>query len=205
MMKSYCIIVLFALLFFDGCSPWKDKMIYKGDQNDAVQNAIVDFLHTENARLKKDSVFWIQVMNLNDQIVCVDFSGATDYKESPHPKNKIGTSIPGFPTNFIEKEGKLFYWYDPGHTITSDLIAVLSKYKHIDSIYVKGLPGISQYMPPNKEGVKSVQYFFCRCNLLKYKKVITERVIGYYKPHMNCDCDPWTGLSLPKGDLNQRH
>jgi hypothetical protein len=161
-------------------------MATKGNQNDAVHNAIIDFLNSGGTSLKRDNVFSVGIEDIGDTIIGVSIFGDVN-KLVPTSKNKIGTSQPGFPTRYFEREGKLFYWYDPDHPITTDLIAILSMYKHIDSLNVNGFVGIpSQTIDESK---KATDYFFCKCDLQKYKRIRTSIAMGYYKPpELECSC-----------------
>jgi hypothetical protein len=161
-------------------------MTANGYQNDAAQNAIIDFLNSGSKLLKQDTVFSISFKKIGDTVIGVSIFGNTN-KLVPTSKNKIGTSERGFPTRYFEHEGKLFYWYDPDHSITTDLIAVLSKYKHVDSLNVNGFVGIPLYRI--RESKKATDYYFCKCDLRKYKKVRTSIAMGYYKPpELDCSC-----------------
>jgi hypothetical protein len=162
-------------------------MIAKGNENDAARNAITDFLHTGGKLVTNDTVFSVHINNVGDKIV-VRLRGASDFKVAPNSKNKIGTSYAFFPTMYLEHDHKLFYWYDSTHTITKDLIGVLSKYKHIDSLNVNGFVGIPDSSPGNDGYKKPVYYYFCKCNLRKYKKIVTGALGHYNSPELGCDC-----------------
>ena len=184
-MKLNHFLLIIVALLLECCSSSKDIMVAKGDQNDAVQNAISDYLHTENLS-KKDSAFSISIGNINDKTIGVTILGLSR-KLLPTAKDKVGTNNPGFPTRYLEREGKLFYWYDSTHTITRELIAALSKYHCIDSLNVNGFKGIPGAIAGDSK--KAVDYYFCKCNLKEYKKVITSIAMGYYKPpKIECSC-----------------
>lgn len=177
MMKSYSYIIILFILFLSSCSAWKASLVSSGDQNDAVRNAITDFLHTEKLS-KQDSVFSVSIDTVNSEILGIGILGYED-KLILHPDNKIGASDPSFPTKYIEKENRLFYWYDPTSSITNDLMSVLLRYNKIDSSYVKGNYELSVRFDDSKRGV---DYYFCKNNLVKYKKVVTSIAMGYYDP-----------------------
>jgi len=160
------------------CSPVKELMISNGDQDSAVQNAITDFLASGDLN-KKDNVFSLQISNINDNILGISVLG-TNNKLYPTPENQIGTNTKYFPTRFLERNKKLFYWYDSTSVITEDLIKALSKYHQIDSLNVHGIVGIPEsHIDDSKKGM---DYYFCRCNLSIYKKVKTRTAMGWYNP-----------------------
>lgn len=179
-MKTQYYIVLILVFLIGSCAPWKDIMVTEGNQNDAIKNAIHDFLHTSKFS-KKDSIFSIYFENVNDNVLGVSI-GAEENKLLPSSDNKIGTNHPYFPTRYIEQEGKLFYWYDSTHVITNDLVSILSKYNQIDSLNVNGFVGIPETSSLIDESKKGVHYYFCKNDLLKYKKVVTNKALGYYEP-----------------------
>ena len=185
-MKTHFYKILIIIFILDGCSSFKNMMAPKGNQNDAVKNAIINFLNSGNTLLRQDNVFSVEIKNIGDTVIGVSIFGDVN-KLVPTSKNRIGTSQPGFPTMYFEREGKLFYWYDPNHSITTDLIVVLSQYKHIDSLNVYSFLGIPVHMLD--ESKKASDYYFCKCNLLKYKRVCSSIAMGYYKPpELKCSC-----------------
>ena len=106
----------------------------------------------------------------------------TKNKLLPGESNKIGTNIPYFPTRFLIYHEKLFYWYDSTNVITLELISVLSQYGHIDSLNVNGFVGIPETSSEIDERKKAAHYYFCKKNLRKYKRVVTNIALNYYKP-----------------------
>jgi hypothetical protein len=169
-------------IILGSCASYKDLMIANGDQNDAVKNAIYDFV--KKSRLsKKSDVFKVNITHVNDKVLAVSIIEAVD-KLMPDPDNKIGTSHSNFPTRYLEQEGKLFYWYDSTDVITLRLISVLSEYNQIDSTNVNSIVEIKGTL---NESLKGVDYFFCKKNLLKFKRVVTDRAVGWYDPpKLNC-------------------
>jgi hypothetical protein len=186
-MKTHYYITIIFFFLFGNCSSWKDTMVTNGDQSDAVQNAIADFLHSGGNLLKEDTVFSVHVEDINKDVLEVWIIGHKT-KLAPNSKNRIGTKYPGFPTRFFESEGKLFYWYDPVHNITDDLVAALSKYRRIDSLNVNGFVGWVD-SGPNDDSKKSADYFFCKCNLRIYTKVHSIYTKDEYSlSKLDCSC-----------------
>ena len=177
MMKKYSYIIFTYIFIFCSCSAWKASLVSNGNQNDAVHNAITDFLHTEKLS-KQNSVFSVSIDTVNNEMLGISILGYEE-KLILHPDYKIGARDPSFPTKYVEKENKLFYWYDPASSITNDLMSVLLKYNKIDSSYVEGNYELSLSFDDSKRGV---DYYFCKNNLLKYKKVVSNIAMGYYDP-----------------------
>jgi len=157
-------------------------LVPQGNQNDAIGNAIIDFLHTERLS-KEDSVFSVSIDTVSNEILGINILGYED-KLVIHTKNKIGTNHPYFPTNYFERDGKLFYWYDSTNSITDELLNTLSRYNKIDSTYVKGTYELNVVFDDSKKGV---DYYFCKNDLTRFKKVRTTIAMGYYDPpKLNC-------------------
>ncbi len=183
-MKYNISIILLIILSLTSCSSWKDNLVASGDETSAISNAIIDFLNSSRKR-DKDSIYAVGVENVSDDIIAITIFG-TNNKITPLPETKIGNTTNTVPTQFLEKNGKLFYWYDDKKILKKDIIDIFSKYKIIDSMNVIGIVGIPEYT--RDELKKGVDYYFCKKNLKKYKKVKTNRGFGYYqRPSLNCD------------------
>ncbi len=150
-------------------------MVAESNQDDAIKNAIYDFSHSY--KNKADSVFYIYTKNINQEVLGVNIFATYD-KVLVSTEDSIKFSYRGFPTGYFENEGKLFYWHDSTRTVTNDLISALEKYNLIDTMIV------NVYMPESTidHSKKGMDYYFCKTNLLKYKKVKTNRALGSYDP-----------------------
>lgn len=144
----------------------------------AILIAIHDFLKSSSLR-KKDDVFSVRTNNLWEDIIGVSVFGREN-KLFPAPINKIGSSSSNFPTRYIEEKNKLFYWYDSTYTVTLDLISILAKYDHIDSMNVNEMVATPEIRIDDAK--KGMDYYFCKNNLTKYKKVKTSVAMGWYEP-----------------------
>lgn len=179
-MKTNWLSILMFVFLLESCSPWKHAMVATGNQNDAVRNAIIDFLHTDLA--KRDSVFSITIKNINEDILGVSILGERN-KISVVTKNEIDYNYRAFPTKYFEKDGKLFYWVDSTERVPSELINKLSKMNRIDTAIV------GKYFPQRirDDSQKGMDYYFCKHNLLNFKKVRTSTAIGWYEsPKLKC-------------------
>jgi hypothetical protein len=212
---------LIFLLLLCGCSTLKESMVVNGNKDDAIKNAIFDFIHTESKLLKDDKTFFIHTENVegyigvrimgdpnkislivdivdnikNNTIVRVGVSNSISVIDTidndtvyqiigeDNPviwlnKNKVSVSYRAFPTGVMERNGKLFFWYDETQSVTDTIINTLYKYNFVDTMIV------NMYIPDRiiNDAKKGADYYFCKDNLSKYKKVITNRAIGHYKP-----------------------
>jgi hypothetical protein len=104
--------------------------------------------------------------------------GASHYRFLLTRDTKIG-SKGKLPSRFIEKNGKLFYWWDDDYPLTEEVIAVLKKYNLFQDDN-DGLITVPEN--PTNDAQKGAHYYFCRSDLTKYKKVVTNKGMGYYDP-----------------------
>ena len=186
MKASNSILIIFILLICS-CSPWKQLLVSKGGTNEAVKNAITDFMNTCYLR-NDDSIFSISIYIDNKDILGVSIFGQDKDKLFPGSNDKIGSYSKGIPNKYMIVDGKLFYWWSDTlpHIITREMVDVLQKYNHIDSMNVDSFVAIPASGISEKK--KACHYYFCKNNLKNYKKIVTNRAMGWYKqPELECD------------------
>ena len=200
-MKTQIIVYFSVLLLMFGCSSLKKVMETEGEnlQEVAIHNAILDF--SKSCKLyERDSVFSIDFSDsvyneaflvqvdektgkwergsLYDGIVSVEINAfpAYQYYYSEETKSNL-------PSRYIIKDGKLFYWWDDNYPVTEEIITVLWKYNLLQTDLI--IPDFS-----TNDNQKGVDYYFCKNDLSKYKKVINNIGLGYYKPpKLKCKCN----------------
>lgn len=193
---------LLTVTLVTGCISLKKELSQSGGRRAAIQNAILDFSNASRL-YKKDSVFHVSFqdtlyrMTLNklddrnyqwvngqsyNEIVTVSIG--TDYNQFLLTENTKVGSKGELPSRFIEKDGKLFYWWDDNYLLTKEALSVYEKYDLLqdDEGGVITFPDFTV-----NDAQKGAHYYFCRNDLSKYKKVITNKGIGYYDPpKLNC-------------------
>ena len=200
-MKAPNIILLLITLLLCGCVSLKKEMTQTGEnmQAVAIHNAIMDF--SKSCKLyKNDSVFSV---NFNDSvfneavlvrdnegtmqwkrgslyrgIVSVEISASPEYKFLITSNTKVGSK--GYlPSRHIIKEGKLFYWFDDSYPLTQEMLDLLWKYNLLQD----DDSGLIIFPDnPINDSKKGADYYFCKNDLSKYKRVVTNIGLGYYKP-----------------------
>ena len=195
-------IVIFIVLLIS-CNSYKNKLIKGSDLNNARENIVTDFIHTYNTPkkyLKKRNgkpfdVFWIFERETNNSVLLFKVSPVKDGYISQRVEDKLG-KVPEsyFPNNFIVKENMLFVWKDTITPLSKNVLNILNEFNLLDSTDIKKelntLPENFQdtRMVSFDDELKGVNYFVCPNNILKYKKVVTNKAFGYYKlPNLNCD------------------
>lgn len=148
-----------------------------------VRVAINDF--AKSGRLV-DKVYEATVYLEDSEVIGVSILGL-DNKYYANPSDKVDSLANAFPTEYVEIDNRLFCWQDKTKPLSLDIVSKLSQYNMIDSTYWSGFNGINpEFVVDDKK--KATDYYFCRNNIRKFKKVKTSIGIGYYKrPKLKCD------------------
>lgn len=163
-----------------GCSSLKAQFNQTGDRNEAIQNAVLDFSSTKLFII--DTVFSIKTGDINENTLIVRI-GKNNTKLLLTDSTKVG-SKGKLPSRYIEKDGKLFFWWDDEYPLTEETLSILQKYNLLQD----DEGGIIKF--PDfviNDAQKAAHYYFCKNNLTRYKKVITNKGIGNYTtPNLKC-------------------
>jgi len=186
-MKKYKIIVLLLVsLLFVNCavSKWHETQVATGGIENAIGNSITDFIYTSKL-VKTDSIFKVSVIDTNPDILIVGIARPSDIIR-PSYKNKVGTYDDIFPTRYLTKDGKLFYWSDSTQVITQEIIDTLKRYDYIDFSWTE-LP-YEMIHGVNDDGVEGMVYYICKNNYKNYKKTGISNFNKRYKtPILKCN------------------
>src|SRR5690606_6633341 len=191
--------LLFVGIFIISCATYKKELHHgEGTLEQARMNANIDFANSsyktprkylERRNGKPFDVFWItewKIEKINNRYIL----GILPEKDeiSLQTKDIIGKKTAWFPTNFVELNGKLFLWHDSLAPLSKEVIEIIHTYGILDSISVKRDLGL---LPEDFEDnrtistddkLKGVDYYFCKDDISKYKKVKTNIATGYYTP-----------------------
>ena len=208
-MRVYYILTsIFFLTIIVGCASFKAELYQEGSKNEAIYNAILDFSNTKKL-YKRDSIFYVTytdslysmtMIKSGDQIFgeynewvpdklykeLVAVSIGADYNKMLLTSNvKVGKKGIKIPTRYIEKDGKLFYWWDDNYPLTQKALDVFEKYNLLQD----DKDGTVLFLDfTTDDAQKGADYYFCRNDLSKYKRIITNVGMGYYKPpNLSCD------------------
>jgi len=201
--KYISLLIVTAIVGLTCCTPkLKTGLVQFDNRYDAVKNAIIDFsskpklyrkslvfqvtpldtLHKNILRVLDDGTSeWVSG-EAYEGIIAVGIS-ANDNKFLVSSKDSIGSKT-GLPSRFIERDGKLFFWFDREFSMTQETLSILKKY----NLLVDDEDGkIFELDYITDDAQKGVTFYFCRNDLTKYKKVITNRAMGFYEPpKLNC-------------------
>lgn len=194
--------LLFVAIFIISCATYKKDLYHgNGTLEQARMNAIIDFANSgyktprkylERRNGKAFDVFWIyEYEKAKDSV-------PNKYLLTFFPENQgyialrawdtIGKSTSTFPTKYVEYNNKLFLWHDSLIPLSREVIDVIYSYGILDSISIKRNLGLlpedfeDTRMVRTDHSLKGVDYYICKGNISKYKKVKTNIGIGYYTP-----------------------
>jgi hypothetical protein len=178
MRKINFISLLVLTIILGSCYSAKTFVESGNSQDDAVRIAISDF-STIRKLYKKDSVFSVDIKGLiNNKDLMVVNVGKNGGKLLLTKDANPG-SIGKLPSRYIEKDGKLFFWWDNNYSLTEDAFAIFNKYNLLQDDN-NGAIKIPDFIIDDAQ--KAAHYYFCKNDVSNYKKVITNKGIGYYTP-----------------------
>ena len=143
-----------------------------------IQTSIDNF--SKGGRLyKKNTVFVVWVSNLPkyEKLTVIDI-GRSPTNILMTNETKIGTKGK-VPSRYIEKDGKLFFWWDNSYPLTKEALEIFSKYGLLEDDQNGILKVPSSRVNDSQKGA---HYYFCKQNFKKFKKVVTNIGAGYYEP-----------------------
>lgn len=175
MKKIECLCLITVTLVLS-CASFKNELVKSGDRNEVIQNAILDFSKTTKL-YKRDTVFSVSAGEDKDLLIVRVGKNSTKLLLTADTKAGVKNKL--LPSRFIEKEGKLFFWWDDDYPLTEEAIAVFHKYNLFQNDQ-GGVITVPDFTTDDTQ--KAAHYYFCRNDLTRYKKVITNIGIGYYDP-----------------------
>jgi hypothetical protein len=194
------ILMLTSFLLLASCGSFKKELFQTGGKEEAVKNAILDFSNTSSL-YKKDTVFSVSFQDPLYRMVLekVD-DGNSKWIEDKAYEGIIGVNVSAdnnkiffpedakigskgkLPSRYIEKDGKLFYWWDDNYPLKKETLTILNKYNILEPDKISALDFSIN------DAQKGVHYFFCKDELSVYKKITTNKAIGYYDiPNIKCN------------------
>ena len=199
------VLLLLSLLLYN-CSSYNNVFFMSnGDIEEARINVINDFVNNNHYQTpqyyldkregKAFNVFWIIDENIEDEEV---YAFAVFPENNGYLSLNIEDSLgevpkTSFPNNYMQKGEMLFIWNDSTTPLSQDVLNILNNYHILDSVNVKIALGLlskdyeDDRMVVMDNNLKSVHYYICQSNMKRYKKVVTDKALGYYKrPNLRC-------------------
>ena len=170
----------------------------KGSDDQIRQIAIQDFSKTKLFKMDSifdvtlyDTVHKVEQQRIDEHnvksvigkvyhaIIAVNIV-ATPFKFLFDTTAKMEVQNGGIPTRVFEKDGRLFLWRDRHYPLSDSTLKVLNKFHLVERGTKKDL---NKFLIFGIDDAKrGADYYFCRNNLSNYKRVITNKAIGYYDP-----------------------
>ena len=155
-------------------SSFIDSCIHVAINDFAKSGRLLDKVYEANVYLEDSEVIGISIFGLDNRYIA-------------NPKDKVDSLAKAFPTEYLEIDNRLFCWQVKTKPISEEMISKLTQYNMIDSTYWNGFNGdIPEFVVDDKK--MATDYYFCRNNIRKFKKIKTSIGIGYYRrPKLRCD------------------
>lgn len=197
------VILIFSFFLFASCVGYKKQLTKKIiDVEQARMIAIIDFANTYQTQeyyLEKRGGKPFDIFRIDDEIksgdiVVILITPAINGILPISLSNLIG-KVPenNFPNRYKIIEDKLFVWKDSLTPLNKEILDVLNTYNILDSTDIKRELGLlpddfeDTRMVITDRRLKGVDYYICKNNVDKYKKVLTNIAYGYYEPpNLNC-------------------
>lgn len=177
-------ILVMIVLISGGCGSSAKVMERNLEQRDPIQIAIEDF--SQNCSLyKKDSVFSVRLLQPrnNDEKIIVRVG--RNYKKMLLKSSSTVGSRGQLASRYIEKNGKLFFWWDDNYALTEDALAVFRKYNLLQDDE-DGFLKMSDFI--TTKSISEAHYYFCKERFTGFKRVVSNKGVGYYTPpKLECD------------------
>lgn len=200
MNRDILILLLTTFFLIESCGSFKKELFQTGGIEEAIKNAVLDFSNTSSI-YRKEKVFSITFQEPLYRMILEKTNNENGkWIEGKPYKGIIGISISSneskiflpadikigskgkLPSRYIEKEGRLFYWWDDNYPLNKETLAILYKYNILESDEISALDFRIN------DAQKGVHYFICKTDLSIYKKVTTAQAIGYYDmPNIKCN------------------
>lgn len=197
------VTLIFIYFVINSCISSKAEL-FKGveDLNKARKNIIFDFAgsyktprnYMKERGGKPFDVFWVFEKETKSNQIFFSISPEINGNIPLGIDDTLG-NIPKthFPNNYEIRENKLFLWKDNSTPLKKDVLDVMAEFGVLDSVDVKRELNL---LPIDFEDMrvvtidhklKSVHYYICKNKIEKFKKIVTNKAVGYYvKPQLNC-------------------
>lgn len=190
-------ILVVVLILIHSCS--SSKTVYQtGGIKEAITNSINDFSSTQLYKrgdvfevsftedyylfsLKEDdngTYAWLPDKNYPEIYGISILNNNTKFAYNESDIGKVSKNVPSV---VLKKRGKLFYWWDDNVPLTKRVVDILSEFNLLNDTQENIDYRIN-------DSQKAMHYYVCKGNIAKYRRVLTNKAIGYYSPpNLNCN------------------
>ncbi len=145
----------------------------------AIEIAINDFSKTK--AFKKDRVFNISYKEISENILFISILETEENKYLYSITKPVEENI--LPSRYIEKDNKLFIWWDDNKKVDQEMFDILKKYNMLKDDEGGWITFLDYAMDDKK---KATNYYFCKNNLKEFRRIITN-ISGASFPKLKCN------------------
>lgn len=149
----------------------------KISSNSMINEIIRDYYKNNKRYIKDYSVFHINKKEIENQELEV-YTVLPENDEIAFKVYLEDSLNRHFPTNYLDYKNKLFLWREGNQKISDSVMQYIYNRKLVDSSYVKYQMGliteeeINYFIVTMNDGLKGINYIFCKSNPSKIKKVV---------------------------------
>ena len=133
-------ILCFGMIIFSvslvNANSLHSKKTNKNSYTQTINNIIDDLLKSEDNNIFRGAWLLVQDIKNNNnftvEINVIKYSNQIISIFDVMNQRYCNCNIKYFPTNYIERSGKLFLWNEPNHIPTEDIINIMLNYNFID-------------------------------------------------------------------------
>lgn len=175
--KSRCIALLLLLSLSYQCKTVAPRN-REGGINEAIENAIDDFVGNHKSLSSKDNTFYVNYVVFPDYFKVTILGFKKRFLYNPGH----GSLQKGTPTEFIENRGKLFLWY--GNRIADG--TTIQTYLKYDLLVDDQNGAITMLFDDSiDDSKKAVGYYICKSDLTHFRKVVSNYLPPAH-PRLKC-------------------
>lgn len=201
--KNTILTLSFSLILCN-CISYKNQLLEgKANTEEARMNVITDFVNTyktpRNYIREREGrpfdIFWVRERKIDNNLFAFSVLPENKGYISLRVEDSLGKAPRSYlPNRYKIREEMLFLWNDGVTPLQKDILNIMDDYGVLDSIEIKRELGL---LPKDCEdtrmliiddGLKGVDYYICKNNIRKYRKISTSIAFGFYNPPiLNCN------------------
>lgn len=172
------LLIISIIFVLQSCSAWKKELASNGNYEVAISNAVIDFCNTSYLA-NRNKAFSVSYQEYNTGLIGISVL------EDINKIYSLNDSLLGrVKDRFIHHNDNLFYWYDKKKGRDSNIVNKLYEFNIIEK--VDSITEDMGYTIDDRQ--KATQYYFCKNNLLIYKKEKTSIAMPSKKVNnLNCE------------------
>lgn len=175
--------IIVCVLILSGCIAGKKVKVDSFESNALIQTAVNDF-SMKKKLLGKNKVFiiWFYKGSADSNLKVIYIS--PNSKTIPFGKKTVVGGYGNAPSRYIEKNEKLFIWWDDRVPLSDSTLSVLKKYGLLEDD-MDGVIQVGNLI--DVDDTKGAQYYFCKNATKPSMRVKTSKMHSTFSIS-NCKC-----------------